>query len=347
MTGVAKTDRLQPIAAASRTRGSWLFIGLTLFILLFFALSLSLGRVPLAFFEALGALLEGEDTLGAIVLYEIRLPRALLALMVGATLGLTGAALQGYLRNPLAETGIIGVSASAAIGSVLVFYYGLAAVFPLALPLGGMAGAFVAVLLMHLLAGRQGSALGLILAGVAVNSLAAALTALALNLAPNPFAVTEIIFWLLGSLADRSFTHVALAAPLMALGGLVMLTLGRALDALSLGEETAESLGVDLGALRLRLILGTALGVGAAVSVAGAIGFVGLIVPHLLRPLVGHRPRLLLPASALGGAALTLVWDIAVRFAPFGPELRLGVFTALIGAPFFFYLVIRLRRETW
>ena len=194
------------------------------------------------------------------------------------------------------------------------------------------------------LAGRNSSVLMLILAGIAVNAMAGALIALVLNLAPSPYAALEIFFWLLGSLTDRSFSHVALAAPLIALGWALMAGQGRALDALSIGEETAASLGVDFAVLRARLIVGIALSVGAAVAVSGVIGFVGLVVPHLVRPLVGHQPSRLLLPSALGGAALTLLADSAVRLWWSGPELRLGVVTALIGAPFFFALLMRTRR---
>ena len=337
---------LERAALALGRREAALLVALALLSIALFMASLAVGHAALPFFDALGDLVSGEESLEAMILREIRLPRTVLGLGVGASLGLTGAALQGWLRNPLAEPALVGVSASAALGAVLVFYFGAVAVAPVTLPLGGLAGAFVAVLLIQLLAGRFGGPFTLILAGVAVNSLAAALTALALSLAPNPFAVTEILFWLLGSLADRSLEHVALALPLMALGWLVLLSLGRALDALTLGEDVARSLGVDLGRFRLRLIAGAALCVGASVSVAGSIGFVGLVVPHLLRPLCGHRPGFLLPASALGGAALTLAADIAVRLAVGAAgELRLGVFTALIGAPFFLWLVVKARRQ--
>jgi iron complex transport system permease protein len=225
-----------------------------------------------------------------------------------------------------------------------MFYTGLAALFPLALPLGGMAGALAAAVLIQTLAGRNSSVLMLILAGIAVNAMAGALIALVLNLAPSPYAALEIFFWLLGSLADRSFTHVMLALPLMAVGWALMAGQGRALDALSIGEETAASLGVNIVALRARLIAGIALSVGAAVAVSGVVGFVGLVVPHLLRPLVGHQPSHLLLPSALGGAALTLAADSALRMWWSGPELRLGVVTALIGAPFFFALLLRTRQ---
>ena len=309
-------------------------------------LSIATGHAPLPLFRALRDVLANDPSLAAIILQEIRLPRALLGAMVGATLGLAGAALQGLLRNPLAEPGLIGISGSAAFGAVVMFYSGFAASFPLALPLGGMAGALVTVAAIHVLAGRESSILTLILAGIAINSLAGALTMLALNLSPNPYAAVEVFFWLLGSLADRGFDHVGLAAPLMAVGWVLLFSAGRALDALTLGEDAAQSLGFDLQTVRMRLIVGTALAVGAAVSVTGTIGFVGLVVPHLLRPLVAYQPSRLLAVSALGGAAFTLAADIAVRLLSSGPELKLGVVSALIGAPFFLYLVVKTRKAT-
>jgi iron complex transport system permease protein len=253
--------------------------------------------------------------------------------------------MQGLLRNPLAEPGIVGVSGCAVCGAVVAFYSGLSVTLPLALPLGGIAGALLAVGLLYLLAGRHAGTLTLILAGVALNSFAAALTSLALNLAPNPYAAMEIVFWLMGSLADRSLHHVALVAPLMLGGWGLLLGTARALDGLTLGEDTARSLGINLKGVQLQLVLGTALAVGIAVAVTGTIGFVGLVVPHLLRPLGGYQPSRLLLTSALGGAALTLAADIAVRLLTLGPELKLGVVTALVGAPFFLALVHRLRRE--
>jgi iron complex transport system permease protein len=318
---------------------------LALAVVVAFAASLLVGPAAIGLREIFEIIAAGEGGTAALIIREVRLPRALLALMIGATLGLTGAALQGFLRNPLAEPGLIGVSASASLGAVLTFYTGLAGLFALALPLGGMAGACIGVAVVQGLAGRGGSPLTLILAGIAVTSFAAALTSLALNLAPNPFAALEIMFWLMGSLADRSFEHVWLSAPFIVAGWLLLATLGRPLDALTLGEDAAQTLGFDLRTVRYRLVFGTALSVGAATSVAGAIGFVGLIVPHLLRPLVGHRPSRLLPASALGGAVLTLAADVAVRLLSPGRELSLGVLTALVGAPFFLFLVLRLRKQ--
>jgi len=313
--------------------------------LIVFALSTAIGYAPLDLGAAVSDWLAGRPSLPALVLAELRLPRAILGALVGFSLGLSGAAMQGLLRNPLAEPGIVGISSAAAFGAVLAFYSGLSASLALALPLGGIAGAVLATLLLFVLLGRGAGTTTLILAGVALNSFAGAATALALNLAPNPYAALEIVFWLMGSLADRSLDHVLLALPLMLVGWGLLLSTGPALDALTLGEDTAASLGFDLTWLRARLIGGTALAVGSAVAVTGAIGFVGLVVPHLLRPLVGNRPGRLLLVSGFGGAILVLLADIALRLAPIRPELKLGVVTALIGAPFLFSLVNRMRRE--
>lgn len=317
---------------------------LALAMLIMFALSLAIGRAPLAVFDVLVAVLRGESSLATLVFMELRVPRALLGAFVGASLGLAGAALQGLLRNPLAEPGIVGVSGCAAFGAVVAFYSGAALAIPLALPAGGIIGAFAGVVFLYLFAGPRAGTVTLILAGVAVNAFAAALTALALNLSSNPYAALEIVFWQMGSLADRSMDHVYISVPLMLLGWGLLLNTGRGLDALSLGEATTTSLGFNLGRLRLLVIAGTALAVGSAVAVSGVIGFVGLVVPHLLRPLVGFRPSQLLVASALGGATLVLAADVAVRLVPTGAELKLGVLTALIGAPFFILVVRRLNR---
>jgi iron complex transport system permease protein len=231
------------------------------------------------------------------------------------------------------------------LGAVLVFYFGFATSFALALPLGGIAGAAASTLLLYGVAGRGAGTTTLILAGVAISSFASALTALALNLAPNPYAVTEIVFWLLGSLADRGLSYVWLSGPPMLVGWFLLLSCGPALDGLSLGEDTARSLGIDLAVLRLKLIIGTALAVGSAVAAIGSVAFVGLVMPHLLRPLVGHRPSRVLLVAGLGGAALTLFADALVRLLPIQPELKLGVVTALIGAPFLFHLIWRLRGD--
>lgn len=308
-----------------------------------FALSLLIGPAGLSPATSLAALIRGEGLAETLVMREIRLPRAILAAMIGAALGLAGAAMQGYLRNPLAEPGLLGVSGSAALGAVIALQTGFAAHFTLGLPLAALVGAVLAVGLIIALAGPRGGALTLILAGIAVSALAAALTALVLNLSPNPFAASEIMFWMMGSLADRSMTHVWLAAPFIALGAAVLLAQGRAFDALTLGEDSAASLGVNLSRLRLVLVLAVASMVGAATAVAGAVGFVGLVVPHILRPFVGARPSSLLWASALGGAVLVLAADIAVRLVLPDRDLKLGVLTAIVGAPLFLHLVYKTR----
>lgn len=322
---------------------AWLIMGLIIVAILLFSVSLMIGQanIPVStLFDAVG----GAESPYTIILQELRFPRAILALVIGASLGVAGAALQGLLRNPLAEPGLIGVSGCAALGAVLVFYSGLASVIAFALPLGGMLGAGLAVILLYTIAGRGAGVLTLILAGVAINALAGALTTLALNLSPNPYALFEIFFWLLGSLTDRSLEHVYLGVPPMIIGVAILATVGRGLDALTLGEDVAESLGVSIASLQRRIVVGTAFAVGGAVAVSGIVGFVGLVVPHLMRPLVGHQPSRLLPVSAAAGAVLTLAADIAVRFVRIGPELQLGVLTALIGAPFFLMLVFRYRR---
>lgn len=280
-----------------------------------------------------------------LVFVEIRLPRALLGVLVGGALGLAGATLQGYLRNPLAEPGLLGMAGGASLGAVIAIHSGAAGLVSLALPLGGLAGAGIATLAVVLLAGKGSAPVTLILAGVAMSSVAGALTSLVLNLAPNPFASVEMVYWMMGSLNDRSLEHVYIAAPLIVIGSVIMLSTKRALDALSLGETAAQNLGVAPGPTRLRIVLGAAMAVGAATSVTGAIGFVGLVVPHLLRPLVAHEPGRLLVPSFLGGALLILVADILLRLLSPAGDLKLGVLTALIGAPFFLWLVLASRRE--
>jgi iron complex transport system permease protein len=310
-----------------------------------FVLSLLIGPARLGLGASIGALFSDGNEAATLVMREIRLPRALLGAMIGATLGLSGAVLQGYLRNPLADPGILGVSASASLGAVIALYSGLAASVSLALPVFAMVGSIGAVILIQALSGTHAGTLTLILAGVAISSLAAALTSLVLNLSPNPFAAMEIVHWMMGSLTDRSMTHFWLSAPFMVAGWFMLAWLGRALDALTLGRDVAGSMGVQLNRVQWYTILGTAMSVGAATAVAGAIGFVGLVIPHLLRPIVGAQPSRLLLASALGGSALLLAADIAVRLIAPEKDIKLGVITALIGAPFFFWLVLKNRRN--
>jgi len=309
-----------------------------------FVASLFTGRVWLPPREILGGTGDAAGTeLARLILVELRLPRALLGLLAGASLGLCGAVLQGLTRNPLAEPGLLGISSGAALGAVIAIYSGLALEVPLATPLLGLAGAFLTALLTLAL-GRGGGMLVLILAGSSVSGLMLAGTALALNLAPNPYAAYEISQWLLGSIADKSWDQLALAGPFMVIGCALLMGTGRALDALALGELQARSLGIDLPRLRLRIIAGTALAVGAATSITGAIGFIGLVAPHLVRHLVDYEPRRVLVPATLCGAAVLLAADIGTRLLPLDQELKLGVLTGLVGAPFFIALVLRLKR---
>jgi iron complex transport system permease protein len=285
----------------------------------------------------------------ALILTELRLPRALLAVIVGAGLGAAGAAMQGYLRNPLADPGLFGIAPGAALGAVLSLWTGAAAAAWM-LPAFALAGASGAMALLALIAGRGDDSLGggiatFTLAGLMIASLAGALMSLAISLAPTPFAMSEIVVWLMGALADRSWREVWLAAPLVGAGIAALALAGRSLDALTLGDTAARSLGVEPGRLRLLLIAGIGLTVGASVAVAGIIGFVGLVVPHLVRPLTDRRPSSLLLPSALAGALLLLVTDCLCRVLPLtGGELRLGIALSLIGAPFFLHLLLGMRR---
>lgn len=321
----------------------WLVPALLALLAALGAASLLAGTVWLSPGQALAALTDPRPDLAELIIVDVRLPRLVLALLVGGILGLSGAVLQGLLRNPLAEPGLLGVSSGASLGAVIAIYYGFAAGFALATPLFALVGA-LATIGVALALSRSGGTLSLILAGVAMSTITGVGVSLALNLAPNPFAAYEIMTWLMGSLSDRSWDHVLLAAPFIVVGAGLLLLTGRGLDALALGERQAESLGVDVRATRLLALFGTALGVGAATAVTGAIGFVGLVAPHLVRPLIGHRPGGTLVPAALAGAAIVLAADIATRLLRFGPDLKLGVFISVIGAPFFLWLVLHLRK---
>jgi iron complex transport system permease protein len=280
----------------------------------------------------------------SIIIVELRLPRTMLALAVGAALGLSGAVMQGYLRNPLADPGLFGVSSGAALGAVLSLYFGFAAQAWL-LPGFALAGAATTMALLAIIAGRSGSLILFTLAGMILTTIAGSLTALAISLASTPFVASEIVSWLMGALTDRSWDDVRLALPLIILGSAILLTTGRSLDALTLGEQAARSLGVDPSRLQLAVIAGTALTVGASVAAAGVIGFVGLMVPHLVRPFAGNRPSAILVPSALAGAALLAFADSLVRLAPTVSELRLGIAMSMLGGPFFVWLLFGMRRR--
>lgn len=289
-----------------------------------------------------------ETPNAAVILAELRLPRAVLALVIGAGLGASGAAMQGYLRNPLADPGLFGIAPGAALGAVASLWFGYGA-SPYLLPLFALAGAAGAMALLAAIAGRTADGTGggialFTLAGMMIASLAGALTSLAISLAPNAFAMSEIVTWLMGALTDRSWRDVWLAAPLT-LGGIACLgAAGRGLDALALGEAAARSLGMEPRRLQLWLIAGVGLTVGSGVAVAGIVGFVGLMVPHLVRPFTDRRPSSLIVPSALAGALLVLAADSLCRVLPLVTELRLGIALSLVGAPFFLWLLLRMRR---
>jgi iron complex transport system permease protein len=314
---------------------------LGLALLLAAAASLCVGSsTALSVLDGLGDWATGKTSAAALVMGEIRLPRLLLALTVGAALGLSGAALQGLLRNPLVDPGLTGASQGAALGAASVFYFGL---FPslgaLAPAFAGLIGAGVTLSLMLALAGSGRDGM-VILAGLAISAISGAALAAVLNFAPNPFAMQDRVFWMLGSVAQRGMEHLIVPVPALALGGFLIWRQRRLLAGLSLGEQVAESMGLDYRRGSRLIVL------GAAVAVAGNIGFVGLMVPHLLRPLVANRPeRLLLPAALLG-AIFVVVADTCARLMPPGRELKPGILTSLIGAPFFIWLVWQ-ERKRW
>ena len=286
---------------------------------------------------------QGDDPRWLIIM-ELRAPRTMLAALVGAALGLSGAVMQGYLRNPLADPGLFGVSSGAALGAVISLFFGYTAQVWL-LPAFALTGAAVSMALLALLVGRSGSLIVFTLGGVILSSIAGSMTALAISLAPTPFATTQIVTWLMGALTDRSWDDVRLALPLIVAGGAMLALTARALDALTLGEAAARSMGVDPLRLQILIVVGVGICVGASVAAAGIIGFVGLMVPHLVRPFAGYRPSAVLLPSALGGALLLVVADSLVRAAPTVSELRLGIAMSMLGGPFFLALLLRMRRQ--
>lgn len=318
-----------------------LLAALTVAIVVLALLSLVAGKVWVPWNVWFG---DSGDPRWSIIL-QLRVPRTLLGILVGAALGLSGAALQGFTRNPLADPGVLGVSSMGALGAVLTIYFGLAAKATWMIAAAAIGGAGIGVVALLALAGSSASVITFLLAGVILNAVAGAATALALNLAPSPYAVNEIIDWLMGSLQDRSMVELRLAAPFIIVGGGLLLMIGRALDALTLGDTGARALGVDLNRTRLILIAGLGLATGASVAVTGVIGFVGLVVPHLLRSVVGSRPGALLVPSALAGSALVLAADIVVRLTPSSNEVKLGAAMAVLGGPFFLAMLVSMRRK--
>ena len=302
-----------------------------------------LGSTPMPAGRVLTALFGAADASDELVVWSIRLPRALAAYVAGAALGLSGAALQGLLRNPLAEPGVLGVSASASLVATFALYYGLAALSPWVLPLAAIIGALIATALIAVAAIATRSVVTLILIGVGISSFAGAAMSLLMNLAPTPFTLSDMINWMLGSVANRSFREIGFAAPFLLAGATILLASRRGLSALTLGEEAASGIGLDLRRQRILTVLGAGIATGGSVALAGAIGFVGIVAPHIVRPFVGHDPaRSLVPSALLAGLILVLA-DIGVRLMPTTNELKLGVVAALIGAPAFVWIAMRRR----
>lgn len=322
---------------------SWLNLALVTAAVAALAAACFLGTTPMSVSRVLAALLGQAPAGDSLVVWHIRLPRAAAAFVVGAALGASGAALQGLLRNPLAEPGVLGVSASASLAATFVLYYGLAGAWAYSVPVAAITGASAASALIALVALRTSSVVTLILVGVGLSSFAGATMALLMNLAPNPFSLVDMVNWMLGSVANRSADDLALALPFLAVGLAVLFMTRRGLSALTLGEEAAAGVGLNLRRQRLAVVLGTGLATGAAVAIAGTIGFVGIIAPHLVRPRVDHDPaRSLLPSALLAGVILELA-DIGVRLLPTDSELKLGVVAALIGAPAFVWITLQRR----
>lgn len=323
---------------------------LTIFLVLMaaalFALSALAGTAPVSMGDALAALFgQGEAAVRTIV-WEIRLPRAAAAFAVGAALGLAGAGLQGLLQNPLAEPGVLGVSAFSALGAVIAIFFGFAAVSSFAVPVAAILGAGVATVLLAFAVMRGAGSVSLLLIGIGLSSFAGAVMSLALNMAPNPYSLSDLVNWMMGSVANRSWADLVLAAPALAIGAALVLMAGPGLRALSLGEETAASLGGDPKRTRLLVIGGTSLLAGASVATAGTIGFVGIVAPHVMRPFVRHDPQRILVPSALFAGIILLAADIAIRMLPFQQELKLGVAAALVGGPVFIWIAARLGRSS-
>ena len=305
--------------------------------------ALTIGATPLSLERIARALIGQGSAADAVVVLQIRAPRALAAMLVGAALGASGAALQGLLRNPLADPGVLGVSATASLAGAIALYWGLVALSPLALPMASVAGALLAILVLLAAARRAASAVALILAGVGLSSFAGALMALLMTLAPTPFTLSDLVNWSLGSVANRSFDDVAFAAPFLAIGAVLVALSAPALRALTLGEEAAAAIGADLRRTRVFVVVGAGLLTGASVALAGAVGFIGLVAPHFVRGRVGHDPaRTILPAALLG-AAFAVAADVLVRIAPTSSELKLGAVAALVGAPAFVLIAARSR----
>jgi iron complex transport system permease protein len=302
--------------------------------------SLGVGDMRLSLAEIGHGLLD-RDSLAGTILWQIRLPRLLVGVLVGAALSASGLVMQAYFRNSLASPGLLGVSSGGAAGAVIAIAAGWAGASLLVLPAAAIIGAMVATAAVLSLARKGASTERLLLAGVALNALLGAVTSYVLSQANVSFERNgQILFWLLGGLEDRTWEHAVMALPIV-LGAIVLWPLGRQMDLLSLGADEAQSLGVNVRRLRRQLLVLSTLMTALATAVAGTVGFVGLIVPHLLRLLVGPEHKRLVPLSLIGGAAFVVACDIFGRSVG---GLRLGIVTSLVGGPFFLWLLRRTER---
>ena len=319
-------------------------------------ISLSLGPVEISISDVAWIVLSalGFDTPGfgrteQLVIEQIRLPRIIVGGAVGMALGVAGATMQGLFRNPMADPGIIGVSAGGALGAVIAIAAGLSGLFFLALPLFAFAGAVAAAFLVYGIAvvGGHFSMATLLLAGVAVNAFLGAIVSAIIIFLPDNELLREVLFWLAGGLDARAWEHVRIAGPLILGSTVVLLIMARDLNLLMLGDDEARSMGVRVGLTRSALLATAALATGAAVAVSGTIAFVGLVTPHVLRLVLGPDNRVLIPVSALGGAIFVMVADTVARMVIQPAEMRVGILTAFVGAPFFIALLIKNKRQVY
>ncbi len=355
MSTVARAafGRWSPRARGWLRSGWWLAAGVGL-LLVSMLTGLAVGAVPIPLETTaqvlakgiLGLEVDGQERAQATIVYLLRFPRVLTAALVGASLALSGALMQGLFRNPLADAGLIGVSSGGALSGALVMSAGLAAGASFALPLATFGGALATAFGVYFFATRRGrtALTHLLLVGIAVNALFGALTTFVLSMAEYEVS-RQLLFWLMGGLDGRSWPHVQMMLP-FALGGfLPAFFLSRDLNILSLGEETATTLGLQVERVKRVLLVLSALLAGAAVAVSGTVGFVGLVIPHAIRLLVGPNHRALLPAAALAGAIFLIWCDVLARTLVPSEELRLGIITAFVGAPLFLNLLLRQERS--
>lgn len=310
--------------------------------------SVTLGVIKLSVPQVLAVFLgQAQESLHAQVVMQVRAPRIVAAALVGGALAASGAAMQGLFRNPMADPGVIGVSAGGALGGVIAMTSGIYFVVPLSLPLSAFAGATATAFVVYQVSQRlgRGSTTDLLLTGMAISSFLGALLSLIITLLVFELEVLrEIVHWLSGGLEARSWHHVRLIAVPVLVGIVTLIFYSRPLNLMMLGDEEARSLGVQAPVVRRIVMAAASLATGAAVSISGIIGFVGLMIPHMLRLIIGPDNRWLIPASAVGGAAFLIAADTVARLIIQPAEIRVGIITACIGAPFFLYLLYRHRR---